>query len=708
MKRVLLLFCLILLMVEGFAQILDSSIINQKKLIDSIRIVQKRNQNSFSVDGYVKNDLILNHKPDKFLGKNTKDYIRLRNGELLWLSEVGSKFYFDDKRGFKEQINRDQTFGKYPSYDFDAAKKLYINFSNQLIKIESISDKYFISPFGRNAQKYYDFELQGIKNDDALIRIIPKHRYGPLFRGTFVLDTMSYQLKQFDFKLNGKQGIDFIDSLNIKQKFDNTNRLIFSEVGFKGNFLKFKFSGKAKAYFSGYENNIPENLTFEKHEVLIEDRKNITNFSNKDRTVPLTLQERLSYEYQHHQASEKDSIQRLIQRPKLFPLLFDEKIWSSKPRHQTIIFDPIVPAFFYNTIEGLGINYGVNFIRYSKSNKYWSVNPRIRYGFNNKELNSDISLTRLFNPSRRGLWNVSFGSTYQDLNPNGSLNSLQNSINTLLFEQNFMKLYRKKYVSSSVGTEILNGLYWSVGVELSRNISVDNQFDYSFRGIKWRNFSSNNPLSPDQQSKLFPDHQALFVNTSLIYSFNQDYENRNGEKIFYLPKGPRLILNYRKGIPKLFNSSSNYQFAEIELQQEKLDCGLWGYGSYSISTGRFFQAKNVYFPEWKHFIGNLALVFNPGLKNFHLLNFYTYSTNEYFAEAHFEHNFNMKFTSRIPLIRNLKVQELIGGAYLYQPQKGNYFEVYGGFKKRMFRIDYAMSFDSFGKLNQGFKLSYDF
>ena len=693
---------------DGFAQISDSSIGNQKILIDSIRIVQKRNQSSFSVDGYVKNDLILNQKPEKFLGKNTNQCIRLRNGELLWLSEVGSKFYYDDRRGFKEHIIRDQTFGKYPSYDFNAAKKLYINFDDRLIKIESISDKYFISPFGRNAQKYYDYKLQGITNSNALIQIIPKHPYGPLFRGSFVLDTMSYQLKQLDLKLSGVQGIDFIDSLNIKQKFDTTSRLTFSEVGFKGNFLKFKFSGMAEAYFSGYESNIPENLAFGKHEVLIEDRKHITNFSNKDRTIPLTLQERLSYEYQHHQASEKDSIQRLIQKPKLFPLLFDEKIWSSQSRHQTIIFDPIVPAFFYNTIEGLGINYGVNFIRYSKSNKYWSVNPRIRYGFNSKELNSDISLTRLFDPNRRGLWNVSFGSTYQDLNPNGSLNSLQNSINTLLFEQNFMKLYRKKYISTSVGTEILNGLYWSVGVELSRNISVDNQFDYSFRGIKSRNFSSNNPLNPDQQSKLFPDHQALFVNTSLIYSFNQDYENRNGEKIFYLPKGPRLIFNYRKGIPKLFNSSSNYQFAEIELQQEKLDCGLWGYGSYSISTGRFFQTKNVYFPEWKHFIGNLALVFNPGLKNFHLLNFYTYSTNEYFVETHFEHNFNKKFTSLIPLIRNLKIQELIGGAYLYQPQKGNYFEVYGGFIKLMFRIDYAMSFDSFGKLNQGFKLSYDF
>lgn len=693
---------------DGFAQIIYNGIINQKDLIDSIRAVQNSSRISFSVNSYLKNDLNLNHKPARFLGKNTEECIRLRNGELLWLSEVGSKFYFDKSKGFKEEIIRDQTFGRYPSYDFDAAKKLYINFDDQLIKIDAISDKYFISPFGRNAQKYYDFELRGIKNGHALIQIIPKHQYGPLFRGTFVLDTMSYQLKQLDFKLSGSQGINFIDSLNIKQEFDATNRLTFSEVGFKGNFLKFKFSGKAEAYFSGYKSSIPEDFIFNKHEVLIEDQKNLTKFTNKERAIPLTLQERLSYEYQHQEVSEKKADQKLVQKPQLFPLLFDEKIWSSEQRHRNIIFDPIVPAFFFNTIEGLGINYGINFIQYSKSNKYWSVNPRIRYGFSNKELNSDISLSRLFDPKKRGLFNISFGSTYQDLNPNGSLNSLQNSINTLLFEQNFMKLYRKEYVSTSIGAEILKGLYWSVGMELSRNLSVDNQFDYSFRDIKTRNFSSNNPLNPDQQTKLFPDHEALFVNSSLIYSFNQDYENRNGEKIFFLPKGPRLILNYRKGIPKVFNSASDYQFAEIELQQEKLDCGLWGYGSYSISTGRFFQAKNVYFPEWKHFIGNLALVFNPGLKNFHLLNFYTYSTNEYFAEAHVEHNFNMKFTSRIPLIRNLKVQELIGGAYLYQPQKGNYFEVYGGFTKLMFRIDYAMSFDSFGKLNQGFKLSYDF
>ncbi len=516
MKRVLLLFCLILLVTDGFAQISDSSIINQKVLIDSIRAVQKRSRSSFSLDAYIKNDLILNLKPERFLGKNTSNSIRFRNGELLWLSEVGSKFYFDEQKGFKELIKRDQTFGKYPSYDFDSAKKLYLNFDNKLIKIEVISDKYFISPFGKNAQKYYRFALLGIKNSDALIQIIPRHRYGPLFRGTFILDTASYHLKQIDFKLNGAQGIDLIDSLNIKQNFDSSNNLSFSEVGFKGNFLKFKFSGNADAYFSGYKNDIPENLTFNKHEILIEDRNKITNFTNKYRAVPLTLQERLSYEYQHHKVSERDSLQELVQKPKLFPLLFDEKIWSSEQRHRAIIFDPIVPAFFYNTIEGLGINYGVNFIQYSKSSKYWSINPRIRYSFEKKELNSDISLTRLFDPKKRGLWNVSFGSTYQDLNPNGSLNSLQNSINTLLFEQNFLKLYRKEYISTSVGTEILKGLYWSVGMELSRNISLDNQFDYSFRDIKRRNFSSNNPLNPDQQTKLFPNHQALFVNTSLI------------------------------------------------------------------------------------------------------------------------------------------------------------------------------------------------
>ncbi|MBU2045457.1 MAG: hypothetical protein KJ712_01845, partial [Bacteroidetes bacterium] len=95
MKRVSLLFCLILLMNDGFAQIIYNGIINQKDLIDSIRAVQNSSRISFSVNSYLKNDLNLNHKPARFLGKNTEECIRLRNGELLWLSEVGSKFYFD-------------------------------------------------------------------------------------------------------------------------------------------------------------------------------------------------------------------------------------------------------------------------------------------------------------------------------------------------------------------------------------------------------------------------------------------------------------------------------------------------------------------------------------------------------------------------------------------------------------------------------------
>ena len=147
---------------------------------------------------------------------------------------------------------------------------------------------------------------------------------------------------------------------------------------------------------------------------------------------------------------------------------------------------------------------------------------------------------------------------------------------------------------------------------------------------------------------------------------------------------------------------------ELEVQHEKLDCGLWGYGSYSISGGKFFNVKKVYYPEWKHFRGNLALVFNPGLKSFHLLDFYTYSTNEYFVESHFEHNFNQYFSNKIPLLRKLKVQELVGGAYLFQPQRGDYVEAYIGLRRQIFRIDYAMSFNNFGLLDQGFKLSYRF
>nr|WP_294897120.1 DUF5686 family protein [uncultured Pedobacter sp.] len=686
-------------------------------MVDIIKSQIQRRNLPFTRDSYLKNSLILDRGPKKMFGRSIKYYGNINTNQLVWLNESSSHLHFSKKKGYKEQVDATKSYGKYPSWEFKSSAQLSINFSKDLVKFESLSDKNFVSPLAQNAFSFYNFELVKRDDNELTVQVIPKRRFSPTFTGQMVFDINSCKLKHLDLKISGDKGINFIDTLQVIQDYHHNEDIVpaYTLLKYKGDVLKFYFSGSSQAVFTKEKTPSQFYQGFKKNEIVKDDSSAFHQAILKaNRKVFLSLRERLSYEYEDSINKNKrgkpiiDSLNRLEPRVKILPFLFSEKVISSENRRQAIVFDPIVPAFFFNTVEGFGINYGVSFVRFNQNNTSWCLTPRMRYGFENKELNSDLSASWYYKPKKRGTLNFSIGSTYLDLNPNGSLSSLQNTLNTLFFEQNFMKLYRKEYVSIGIGRELVGNLYLSVGTELSKNYSVTNTHDFVFRDIKERNFSSNNPIDPALEDKLFPIYTSFFINTSLIYTLKQPYITKDKIKIYNLPRGPRFILTYKKGIPNAFNSSSDYNYIEAEIQHEKLDMGLWGYGSYSISAGTFFNSKNVYYPEWRHFSGNLALIFNPGLRSFHLLNFYTYSTDKYFFEGHFEHNYNQFFSNRVPLLRKLKLQELLGGAYLYQPEKGNYYEAYLGVKRLIFRADYAVSFDRHGVLNHGFKISYNF
>lgn len=713
-------FCVLLLLLFSLSSYgqpsLDSSIWVNQFVKDAIFIKKSNNQIGFGCEAYIKSSLILSDKPDRFMGKNLKDYTNLANHQLLWLYESCSDIYFVPNEGYKESVMASRSYGKYPSWEFKSATDLMIDFSKNIVKIGSLSDRNFVSPLGDDAFQYYDFEAIDFLNHQVRIQIIPKNSNTATFKGSFVLDSLTKQLLSIDFKISGNKGIEFIDSLSVWQAYKLGQYFPYeSKFIFNGEVMKFAFSGMAVANYHKNSSLTTSLGQFDKTQLV---KFDATVFNKKlldqNRTIPLTLQERLSFDYQDTlkvEQQKKDfsaSINGVYSKNNLISIFFSDLEWKTNNDKRSVIFQPIFPAFFYNTVEGAGVNYGFKFIEYAKNGKNWTVTPKFRYGLANKQLNSDVSSTWLYSPTKRGSINLSFGRTNLDLNPNGTLNALQNTVSTLLFEQNFMKLFRKEYGSLSIGRELVGNLYLSVGAELSRNNSLFNNYDYSFRDIKERNFTSNNPFDPNLQTQLFPNHTSMHLDAAFVYTINQPYVIKNGLKIYKLPLGPRFLFTYRKGLPNIFNSASDYQFMELEIQQEKLDLGLFGYGSYSISGGKFFDMKNVYYPEWRHFSGNMALVFNPGMKSFHLLNFYTYSTNQYFFEGHFEHNFNKHFTSYLPLIKKLRLEEIIGGSYLYQPQKDHYFEMYAGLRRLMFRLEFAVSFSNKGKLGQGLKFSYNF
>jgi hypothetical protein len=198
------------------------------------------------------------------------------------------------------------------------------------------------------------------------------------------------------------------------------------------------------------------------------------------------------------------------------------------------------------------------------------------------------------------------------------------------------------------------------------------------------------------------------LTASLNYTIGQRYITRPDGKFYQPSKYPVIDLSYRKGISGLLNSDVDYDLVSLEVSQDRISSGLWGYSSFVIGTGKFLNKEKIFYPEAKHFRGNKSLFSVPNLRKFQYLDFYLFSTDREYLEAHFEHNFSGLFTNKVPLIRKLKLEEIIGASYLSQPIKRNYTEFYFGLQRLILRATYGFAYDGNKRVAHGFRFSYGF
>ncbi len=111
--------------------------------------------------------------------------------------------------------------------------------------------------------------------------------------------------------------------------------------------------------------------------------------------------------------------------------------------------------------------------------------------------------------------------------------------------------------------------------------------------------------------------------------------------------------------------------------------------------------------DFNHFLGNQGTTFDPTyIGSFHFLPFYTYSTANAFLEAHYQHNFSGALLKRVPFMRKLKLEEIVGINYLTEKGNNNYSEFYVGLQRFIFRVDYGVSYMGNQKYFQGFRIFY--
>ncbi len=682
---------------------------------------------AYSSDVYIKGVQKLVGAPKKFFGRDIQKTLNLdtnRNG-ILYLSESQSKFSYMKPDRIKEEMISSKISGRNNAFSFNKASDMRINFyENLLLENTGLSARSFVSPIADNALFYYKYKLLGKTEENGLIinkiEVTPKRKNDPAFRGVIYIADNIWRLMGTDLILTKDAGVNLIDTLNIAQHFIKIDKYYMPgnlKFEFNGNVFGFKFEG----YFISFYSNYNINPKFEKGYFTPEILK-ITKAVNKkdsaywanNRPIPLTEEERKDYIKKDSIALRMQSKQYLDSLEKannnftLNKILITSYSRNDRYDKRSYTFDPLIQSAFYNTVEGFAVKYGVTYRKRFEDNKYLTIRPEARYGFKNETFTAKLSTYYYYNATKRAGVGLNFGNEIADLNNYGTMSPLSNTINSLLFERNYPKFYKRDFISIYTQRELANGLQAYLALDYNKNYALTNSTLFKFRDYDDRTFTSNNPLNPADDAPLFSDYQSTAITASLTYTFGQKYITRPDAKIYTQAKYPRLNLTYKKGINGVLGGDTDYDLITFEAYQEKIGLGLFGYTSFVIGAGKFINSQQVYFPDFKHFRANRATFFPPNLRKFRFLDFYQYSTNDYYFEAHLEHNFSGFILNKMPLLRKLKLEEVLGINYLNQPQKRNYTEYYFGVQRLVFGISYGFAFDNGKKVDQGIRFAYNF
>ncbi|MVN92190.1 DUF5686 family protein [Mucilaginibacter aquatilis] len=734
---------------EPFALQAETGTGDEKDAGDDIisKVIDKREYylkqvNEYSCVVFVKGVQRLTKAPQNLMTRDVRRMLQLDvNGRgILYQSESLSKYNFKNPDYVKEEMIASKTAGQNTAFSYNKASDLQVNFYKNNFDIEGLSGRAFVSPFASNAQRFYNYKLVGrsVKSGRriAKIQVIPKRKNEAVYQGNVYVVEGDWRIYGVDLNLTKEQAnINLVDTLNISQQYIPINDSVWLPTStlfdFHGDVLGFKFKGYYLAIYNNYNVNPSFPKGFFNGEVMRVDTqasaKNGRYWAN-NRPVPLTTLEERDYK-------KKDSIFAIQNTPEyldslnksrngfspLSYLIFGYQNYNREKR-QSFYLEPFLQTVFYNTVEGWGINAKVHYIKGFDNGQSFSVTPELRYGFAAKMFNANVGFTYNYNPSTQSVLSARFGSDVLDLNNAGTRSLLFNTLSSLLYENNYIKLYRTHFGVVAWQHELTNGLLLNTQVSYAERQQLYNtSFNHIFDN-KNKQYTANNPLAnpPTVESMLFPTNQALTAKASLTYTFRQQYVVRPDGKYFEPSLYPKIRLNYRKGINGVLGSDVNYDFASLDVFDDRMKIGLIGFSAFKITAGTFLNRKSLYFMDYNHFFGNQGTTFNPTIGSFHFLPFYEFSTNRSFIEAHYEHNFAGNFLSKIPLVRKLKLEELIGVNYLaqgknstpisntglMQPVKGSYTEAYIGIQRFIFRVDYGIAFDGNRKAIQGIRIFY--
>jgi len=675
----------------------------------------------FKADFYSRGIFKVKDLPKKILGQKVGDLngaVDSTGTGIIYLSETVSKIIFEKPDNLKERIIASKVSGDNKGFSYNTARSTIYDFYDNTLDFNSK----MISPIADNAFNYYKYKIEGTFQDENnmminKIKVIAKRDAEPVFEGYIYIVEDSWAIYAVDLDIKGyRMHQEFVDVMKLKQNFNyNKNTKIWAKntqsLEFSAGIFGIKFNGKFSYVYSNYEfEKAFTKKTFTNEIVSFEtdSNKKDTLFWNQIRPIPLTIEENTDY-------IKKDSV-RTVRTSKKYLDSIDKKDnkfkfyspitgynWKNSSKKISFGYDGVLnlSSLNFNTVQGWNLDSGFSFRKWAEEEekgKSTSISTKFNYGFSDDRLRVTANYYHRFNNQNYATLTVFGGTKVNQFNPDEPISKFINTVSSLFFVDNYMKLYNKEFAGAAYGQDVGNNFYLRGTVEYQQRKPLFNTTNQTF--IKSDAvYSSNNPLLPDDYvTPAFDQHHLTKASVFARINFGNKYISRPDGKLNIRNNDyPTLYFGYENAFAA---NENKYQYQLFTGQvRYDFDAGNKGTLGINLKAGTFIHGDNISFVDYKHFNGNRTHIGTSDryLNVFNLMPYYSNSTNDSYFEAHLEHNDKGYIMNKIPLLNKLNSTLVLGFHALATPDIKPYSEFTVGLdnlgfgKLKVFRLDYVHS-----------------
>ncbi|MEM9339320.1 MAG: DUF5686 and carboxypeptidase regulatory-like domain-containing protein, partial [Bacteroidota bacterium] len=508
----------------------------------------KEEVKAFKNDAYIKGLFRLDKRPDKILGQK----VTVDTG-ILYLSESVSKFSFEQPNKISERMISSKVSGEAQGFSFNQASDFNINLYEKNFDLD-ISEREFVSPISGQAFLFYDYKWLGVFEENGQtinkIKLLPKRKTDPVFDGIMYIVEDTWRIHTVDLLVTKDRGIEFADSLQIHQVLAPTAYDIWLPISQRFSFQWGGFGFKGSGYFIGIYSNyeVEPNYTLYKKEELFQEtfqgdeEKDL--FEEKDftkevlvveegsnerdstywktvRPVPLTAVEIKDYEVKDsirlvkESVPYKDSVDQERNQLTIGQVLLSGYTHYNSVEEKYWTLPPIQGLFQFNTVEGVVTEFRPTIYSQKEERTTYWVRPSLRYGFSSEKFYGKLDASYRLLDDKFTRYYAGGGKYVSQFDESGAISPFINSLTTLLYGENYLKLFEKSFGYLGFQQELVNGILLNARTEYaSRDTLTNTKTDYYWTRTRDVNFTSNQPFSEELSNETEGVNQTGFTSNT--------------------------------------------------------------------------------------------------------------------------------------------------------------------------------------------------